>query len=507
MTAVTEGTEAGDMLVEVVAEGRLQIQCLDNDIKVMEADLDEAKDTALSLRSLVTTVVIAIPLVIAIVYAVSMFLKVKCLACCANAWVWMLLIIVCLSAALHGILAFLFADICYEFDLHLATYYLPESPEFGGYENLNFLPPEAAKFCGPDGSLAFMTEQFDEQLDASIQMAIDVVAETCNDPEMEGFMDCSAVEILDACPLIPPDAPDPCAVDGAGNIPSYKSNVVKCAEDEEDDDDCGWRYWNDKLGEVPDDLDIRNVDLDSLGVTDIDSMPPVIVQCLVDKIDAEDCSVTVTYSREFGSAPRGVVGVITERTRDCVNAGGVYTSPFSAAPENDFTEDDVKQCYIETECAGACPFISFRVCATDCTNEEARQNSEDVVAGIDEGTTMIAKLRDLLEEHAMPLLRCSFVSEMFADLFIPFCVDAFGGFSLIGSANVISIISLIISFPIGILATKRLVKSPGVSPLTTYGGKIEDDGLGQGEVGNETADAGQPPAQNHPHVVETTQLM
>lgn len=26
----------------------------------------------------------------------------------------------------------------------------------------------------------------------------------------------------------------------------------------------------------------------------------------------------------------------------------------------------------------------------------------------------------------MPLLRCSFVSEMFADLFIPFCVDAFG---------------------------------------------------------------------------------
>ena len=56
-----------------------------------------------------------------IVYAVSMFLKVKCLACCANAWVWMLLIIVCLSAALHGILSFVFADICYEFDLHLAT--------------------------------------------------------------------------------------------------------------------------------------------------------------------------------------------------------------------------------------------------------------------------------------------------------------------------------------------------------------------------------------------------
>ena len=42
------------------------------------------------------------------------------------------LIIVCLSAALHGILAFVFADICYEFDLHIATYYLPTSPEYAG---------------------------------------------------------------------------------------------------------------------------------------------------------------------------------------------------------------------------------------------------------------------------------------------------------------------------------------------------------------------------------------
>ena len=66
MSAITTGTPAEDSLSDIVEDGRRQIQCLDNDIKQMEADLNEAKDTALDLRSLVTTVVIAIPLVISV---------------------------------------------------------------------------------------------------------------------------------------------------------------------------------------------------------------------------------------------------------------------------------------------------------------------------------------------------------------------------------------------------------------------------------------------------------
>ena len=81
---------------------------------------------------------------------------------------------------------------------------------------------------------------------------------------------------------------------------------------------------------------------------------------------------------------------------------------------------------------------------------------------------MVEGLRDLLDEQAMPFLKCSFVSEMFADLFIPLCVDAFGGFSLISGANVVSNIALIISFPVGVMATKRLV-STKVMPEATYG--------------------------------------
>lgn len=67
MSGVTSGTPADtDDLSAIVEDGRRQIQCLDNDIKQMEADLNDAKTTALELRSLVTTVVIAIPLVISV---------------------------------------------------------------------------------------------------------------------------------------------------------------------------------------------------------------------------------------------------------------------------------------------------------------------------------------------------------------------------------------------------------------------------------------------------------
>ena len=368
-----------------------------------------------------------------------MFLKIKCLACCSNVWAWVLLLIVCLSAALHGILAFLFADICYEFDLHLAMYYLPEADGFDGYENLNFLPPEASKFCGPDGSLAFMSDQFDAQLDASIQMAFDTVEEQCNDVVMLAFMDCSDVSILHECTSIA----NPCEErDGVLPTVGYQSKRVACEDDADDDEDCGWGFWNNELATVPTTVKIRNADRDN--------MPPEIVSCL--------------YLR----------GEITNATND-----------------------EIATCFEDNEpCGGTCGWLTFEECATSCTNEQARENSATVVGGINNSTGMVARLRNLLDEQATPLLKCAFVSEMFADLFVPLCVDAFGGFSLISGANVVSIIALVISFPVGVMATKRLVK-PKVSPETSYSGNTDGP--------NATANT-QPPS-NDPTAVEVTPLM
>ena len=114
---------------------------------------------------------------------------------------------------------------------------------------------------------------------------------------------------------------------------------------------------------------------------------------------------------------------------------------------------------------------------------------------------MIVALEDLLQNQALPLLKCTFVSEMFADLFIPLCVDAFGGFSLIGAANVLSILALVVSFPVGVMATKRLVKNQGIVPELAYKGTtvlVGTDGMSQGAITQN---------QPEPHTVETTQLM
>ena len=105
------------------------------------------------------------------------------------------------------VLTLVFADICYEFDLHLAKYAMTESPYYDTPENLNFLPEEAKGFCGEGGTLAFMEEEFDTQMDAAIQAGCTAIVDQCNNPEMQGFMDCSGVTFLDgtapACALQP----------------------------------------------------------------------------------------------------------------------------------------------------------------------------------------------------------------------------------------------------------------------------------------------------------------
>lgn len=440
-----------------------------------------------------------------VVYVVSMYLKVKFLACCSNVWAWVLLLIVCLSAALHGVLAFVFADICYEVDLHLATYYLQESPKFGDYEKLNFLPPEAADFCGPDGSLAFVEGQFDAQMDASVQMGIDFVSDACNpDPVSDSadFMDCSQVDILEECsPQNPCEHDDDlygpkqvaCTEETSSMLvpaiwtstntwssgtcsDSTFTTEAECIEagrcnnvgNESPDDatacallytvPCGWAYWNSIMGGVPNQLMIRNVDLVDLNA-----------------LDTNDAS---------GS----------DDIMSCLEARG--WDPLAGDP---LEPQMYRDCYLETDCGGTCQFITFRACATDCINPTSKTETQEVVAKIEEATTMVGELEDLLKEKAMPLLRCTFVSEMFADLFIPLCVDAVGGFGVISIANGFSFFALIISFPVGVMATKRLVKKK-VSPEVSYIGTADNG------AENTTEDT-QPLTNPDPHVVQTTQLM
>jgi len=206
------------------------------------------------------------------------------------------------------------------------------------------------------------------------------------------------------------------------------------------------------------------------------------------------------------------IGTAPYATTGCDHSGGgANLNAAEATALTDWgttppTSDAITACYAATDCAGTCRKITFRACAGPtnfgdtgaydpspaCTSDDAQENADTAVFGIDRGVQMVADLDQLLQNQAMPLLKCTFVSEMFADLFIPLCVDAFGGFSLIGAANVLSIIALVVSFPVGVIATKRLVKSQGIVPELAYKGDTE---------GTITQD------QQDPHTVETTQLM
>eukprot|EP01043_Picozoa_sp_COSAG02_P054726 COSAG02_NODE_6242_length_3704_cov_23.033564_4_plen_347_part_00 len=346
---------------------------------------------------------------------------------------------------------------------------------------------------------------------------------------MAPFMDCSAVSVLEDC-TGDCDAVDE---DGVSFVKRYRAKIVAC-EDGADNENCGWRFWNDELATVTTTIKIRNAD-----PTDL---PREIVSCLA--LRGEACSHSVTYAAIIGDpaceaatlngiastcedagscvhtpaapsvpescSPKAESDVVQDRATECAQscttaADGTdcnvaYTPPTPADPTDPTAADIVETCFEDNEpCGGTCGWLTFEECATSCTNEEARTNSATVVDGINDSTDMVARLRDLLDEQATPLLKCAFVSEMFADLFVPLCVDAFGGFSLISGANVVSIIALVISFPVGVMATKRLVKTK-VSPETSYAGNID----GPAE---ENATANTEPPTNDPTVVETTQLM
>ena len=215
LQTITDGTEAEDMLPAGLREQVQQFNCF---VESKQDEVDKIQDEYLEYREWGTLAVIAIPVVLSVFYIIGMLCG--AMKCCNDrpCWaqnclrlnsilVWLLVIVVCISAAAHLVLTLVFADICYEFDLHLAKYQMTESPYNNTPENLNFLPEEAKGFCGEGGTLAFMEDEFDTQMDSAIQAGCDAIVEQCNDPEMQGFMDCSGVSFLTgtapACTLSP----------------------------------------------------------------------------------------------------------------------------------------------------------------------------------------------------------------------------------------------------------------------------------------------------------------
>lgn len=241
----------------------------------------------------------------------------------------------------------------------------------------------------------------------------------------------------------------------------------------------GASEYNGYLADVPDELMITDVDLTQVENTDTASIPNNVKNCLADIGTApytdsgwdvqastlEACTATVTYTTAF-TTPDGPLATIEEHAQECITAAGgdtnAYTSPYSAAEQAAITgwestpptEAEVKQCFIDTEFF---PQVTFRDCATSCSMDDARTQAAELVGSLDNATSTFTAVYTLFDDDVRPLLQCTFVSEVISDLFYPLCVDAFGGFTWIVAGHIVSLVMLLLSFPIGIASTKRLV--------------------------------------------------
>jgi len=551
---------------DAIAGQQEELNCLSQSLSDFEADIQEGKDLGLEVRGYYVLAMLVIPFLVGVFYVVSAWCKWKCCVGFSSFLAWLLLIFVCISAAIHSLLALLLADVCYEFDLHLASYHLNTSDLYGTHENLAWLPEQAQGFCGTNGSLAFLEKEFEDQFDVAIQQGLDEIAGVCNDPDMQGFMDCTGVGILDG---------------SAGPPPTYAGKTVACPEGQSAS--CGASYYNDMLGEVPDELLITDVNLNAVQVTSLADLPPQVLNCLADPISKVDGSwpstgwtgidvcmdsgaptdatsaaactgiwlkLSLVTGNEActengvpvaGSCENDVTGFPTGATTqaacgaghtwtpldltgtttmatvtahaeacieaatkvylgreygplfddaDCTTTGDptscarpaaaveedYYTFPFDdseqlaleswATTEPD--ADTVKNCYIEINADDPCeeatclpPFFprkTFRECATSCAETEARENARTAVQAIDDATDLFTDIHTIFDEEARPKLQCKFVSDVLADIFVPLCQESYGGIFLITAANYMGAVGLIISIPLGIMATKRFDK-------------------------------------------------
>jgi len=540
-----------------------ELGCLSESMTELENDISEGKDIVLDIRSYFVYATLVVPLLIGLVYLISAWRKWTCLVGFGSFLGWLLLLMVCVSAAIHSLLSLLLADICYEFDLHLASYHLSDSDLYGRHQNLAWLPEDAQGICGTDGDLAFVEQEFEQQFDVAIQQGLDMVADTCNQPDMQGFMDCSGVSILN------------------GIAPAYDAKTVDYTDEScgDSDEACGASFYNGLLGDVPDQLMITDVNLTAVTVTDPADIPPEVLNCLANiptrevtsaggshvewstdgwsdlqicmvnnvptddtrdrcgaaggvflglalDSSAEACVVTPStgssvtvegYCEITGSQPtaettqaacEGAGNTWTPLQRDnvdpaaspvdtiisngqacaeaaakvyagiegsvpdaaTVEAATTYTAPFDpdeVAALSTFPPepDTVKDCYIQINSDNPCttgicanpyfPRKTFRECADGCAQDEAKQAADEAVEGIDTATDLFERIHDVFVEDAIPMLRCKFVSDTLVDIFVPLCQEAYGGISLITAANYIGVVCLIISIPLGILATKR----------------------------------------------------
>jgi len=132
---------------------------------------------------------------------------------------------------------------------------------------------------------------------------------------------------------------------------------------------------------------------------------------------------------------------------------GRVTDPNSGAlvPNTAPTDDQVAEQAIQ--CA---PSISVADCATSCSAPDMRALAGEMNTTVTDGATAAIQTDEQYTSRVQPLLRCSFLSDIFEAVYIPFCVDSPSGFVYIFMSNVMDGVAMVLLFMVGICLTKRL---------------------------------------------------
>lgn len=95
-------------------------------------------------------------------------------------------------------------------------------------------------------------------------------------------------------------------------------------------------------------------------------------------------------------------------------------------------------------------------CAENCVNTDMRSMSSTTNSSIVDGANAAINTQTVFTNDVQPLLRCSFLSDIFEAIYVPFCINTPKGFLFITMSNGGGCFTMVLMFITGVMLTKKL---------------------------------------------------
>lgn len=435
-------TAPGDAAVSSTALVTTQI-CMMNSLKTtidgFDKDVEDMDKILFDYRKLGTLIAVVAPAgLTAIVFLFSMVRKCGAIVCLSALLMVIVGFISAISGGAHLALALLTGDLCYEMDMHLYQYdYLQATKNAS--ESISFLPADTVP-CGSTGELAFLSTELNSNLDKAMGGACGAVVALCNDNNnfAKYWLDCSAITMKtptstvwtgandgfsDSNPPYAKGAPSMATATAEGSAATYTTSVAGS-------ENCKLTT---KFGDVSSEMKFMDVPA-TAGLGTFDNP---MKSCLHKKPAAYLAAAGTNwntagthqgYSGEFSSFNLAALpSNAAIKAALIANCWGLTSNKKTAA-----------------------------VCAANCANAEVKSGASQLQTTLTSQVSTFTSLNTLMSGTVNPLLSCQWISDIYRALYMPLCVEASPGLTLIFLSQLIGCVALVIAFFSAVLITKRL---------------------------------------------------